>query len=359
MEEKPIVKRRRDISADVLKSICCICVIVIHTASHSISTLDTHSFGWYSALFWGVLCRFAVPIFFMVTGALLIDPARELGIKRIFTRYFLRILACLWFWSFIYILYFFAADYIFYRTYSPTWFIDAVKGVLNFHHHFHLYYLQIILLFYVLLPILRGFVKGSSRSTLLYALIVWFALGILLPYLFNFYPFTMLYGIPGQYPISMAYAACGYCLLGYYIKSANIERRHFRYFAAVYLVGFFGIAIPTVLVSHASGETYLDLLEAFTPGATVMSVGVCGMVTAYCRGKTEEDMPLAVRLSKASFCIYLVHHFFVMALRQLLAESYCTLPIITVPAMTALVFGLSILVYLVLRRIPIVNKYLI
>lgn len=349
----------RDIPADVLKCICCICVIVIHTASLSITDLDVHSFDWYSALFWGVLCRFAVPIFFMVTGALLFDPAKELSIKKIYKNYFLRMLICLFFWSLMYEFYYYIAYWILYGTYYPTWLIDSITDVLTFDHHFHLYYLQILLLFYALLPVVRSFVAGASRKMLRYTLILWFILGVCFPFLTYFEPFASVEGIPGQYPLQMAYSSLGYGLLGYYIKTARPDRSKLKYFVICFVLGFVFIYFPEVIIAHAQGKWFQPLLESFTPPATALCVGIYGIVTILFKDKTEADCPRIVALSKASFCVYLTHHFFVMALRKLIKGIYCSFTLINIPIQTACIFLACLLVYSVLRRIPGVKKHLI
>lgn len=355
----PSVSPKRDIAADVLKCICCVCVIVIHTASQSISSLRIDDPNWFCALFWGTLCRFAVPIFFMVSGALLLPPEKKISTWRIYEHYFFRILVCLLFWALMYELYFIAGYWILYRQFEAVWFWDAIMNVLTFNHHFHLYYLQVLLVFYVLLPVLRGFVAGADRSTLRYVLGVWFALGIILPYVFTFEPFSELEGILSEYPISLTYASLGYGLLGYYLKTADIRREHLKYFVIVFIVGFLGIYVPTVIVSHVQDSNYLGLLDAFTPPVVILSVGIYGIVTALCRDKTEADMPFAVWMSKASFCVYLVHHFFVMLIRTYLYTAYRTLCILTIPGLAFVVLLASLLVYIILKRIPWVNKHLI
>lgn len=358
-EENLALRSGRDIPADILKCVCCICVIVIHTASLGITSLDVHSFDWYSALLWGSLCRFAVPIFFMVTGALLFDPAKKLSIGKIFKNYFLRMFICLFFWSLIYKFYTYLAFVILYGTRTPGWFMISVKETLGFNHHFHLYYLQILLVFYALLPIARSFVASADRKTLRYALIVWFILGVCFPLLFTFEPFASISGIPGQYPLSMVYSSLGYGLLGYYVKTAKLERRQLKYFVGCFILGFLAIFLPTVLISHANGEVYFGLLESFTPPTTALCLGIYGAVTILFRDKSEADCPRIVAFSKASFCVYLTHHFFVMALRKLIKHSYTIFPLLNVPAQTIAVLICCFITYAVLSRIPGVRKWLI
>lgn len=54
---------KRIIALDLLKTIACICVILLHSLRHFDKTVDGFSFLYY-------FCRIAIPIFFMVTGFL-------------------------------------------------------------------------------------------------------------------------------------------------------------------------------------------------------------------------------------------------------------------------------------------------
>ena len=351
---------RRDIPADVLKCICCICVVVIHSSSRPITELNVHSFDWYCALFYGSLCRFAVPIFFMVTGALLLDPAKKMTLKKIYVNYFLRMLGCLLFWSLMYEFYFLIAYVILYGTYTPNWLGQSLGKVLTFNHHFHLYYLQILLLFYAMLPVVRAFVVGADRKTLRYTLIVWFILGVCFPFLRLFEPFASLDGIPAQYPIQMAYSSLGYGLLGYYIKTCKLEKRHEKWFILTFVLGFLGIFVPTIIVSHIQGSCFNALFESFTPPTTALVIGIYGWALIRFRDKTEADCPSIVKFSKMSFCVYLTHHFFVMFLREVFKYTYyCWFPLVNVPLQTVFVLVCCTVTYIILKRIPWVNRVLI
>ncbi len=72
----------------------------------------------------------------MCTGALLLDPQKELSIRRILVRYFLRILLILMFWSLAYEFYFIAAKLLLYGEYEPGACLNAFVRVLTFRHYF-------------------------------------------------------------------------------------------------------------------------------------------------------------------------------------------------------------------------------
>ena len=59
----------------------------------------------YKRQLWDCLARFAVPVFFMCTGALMLPPERRLTGRDIFRRYFLRVLVILLVWAWLYYVY--------------------------------------------------------------------------------------------------------------------------------------------------------------------------------------------------------------------------------------------------------------
>lgn len=357
--ELSLERNRRQAVPDILKCLGCISVIVIHTASQSMSSLPIPSFNWVCAVLWGCLCRPAVPVFLMVTGALLLDPAKEMSLWRIYEHYFLRILLCLLIWAFAYQLYFIAGYWILYRQFDPAWFVDAVKSVLTFDHHMHLYYLQLLLVLYIFLPLLRTFTAHAGRETQRYILVVWFVLGIIFPFLYKFPPFSGITGIPGQYPISMTYASFGYALMGRYLRNTEIKRRDLGRWLALFIAGFALVFGVTVAVSMAQGRLYQDFLDGFTPGVALMAIGAYGSASALFSGRDSASMPKVRALSRASFCVYLSHHFFVMLLRTYLYRAYTWFCLLVIPAQAAVVLAASLLVYVILSKIPWVKNHLI
>ena len=148
--------RGRELAPDVVKLSACAGVIVIHTSGYGLKLFEIGSFSWLSCTLWDCLARFAVPVFFMCTGALMLPPERRLTGRDIFRRYFLRVLVILLVWAWLYYVYGVVGNYIFTGWLEPGWLLNSVVHTLCFDHHLHLYYLQILLLLYAALPVLRA-----------------------------------------------------------------------------------------------------------------------------------------------------------------------------------------------------------
>lgn len=348
-EAQALRPRGRDYSIDLLKTLAIIGVLFIHTCTDGFKT-PLGSFDWVSSVFWGSVVRWAVPVFFMCSGALLLRPEKSLTLKKLYSKSILRILAALLFWAFAYKCFHLLAEGAF--TLPGLW--QALKETLLFNHEFHLYFLHIMLVVYVFLPITRAFVRAADRALLRYALIVWFVLGILYPTVRPYWPFNLLNGIPAQWAINMTYSAIGYGLLGYYLKTYPLSRRW------VYaLAGAAGFALTfggTWLLSLTHGELYTNFLEGMSVGVCLMAFGIFGL----CVTIRRERLPrFTGYMSKASFCIYLVHVFFLLLFTQYGFNTSFLPTVLSIPVFVLCMLACSLLVYALLSRIPWVKKWLI
>lgn len=340
----------RDGAADFLKAFAILGVLLIHASTDGYQA-PMGSFDWYAALFWGSISRAAVPIFLMVSGALMLDPKRALSLKKLWTRSLPRLLLALLFWAF---------GYQVYRllrvsggiTAAGLW--QAFKDTLLFHHEFHLYYLHIMLVVYALLPLTRLITAHADKRTIQYLLALWAVLGILYPTFKGVWPLTLLYGIPTQYALNMTYASVGYGLLGWYLHQ---YARSWKPWLAVAAAGFALVYGGTILLSLRQGSLFTKLLEGMSPGVALLAAGVCGAAFS---GLRERGLPLPVELlSRASFCIFLLHVFFLYQLKHFGLWANAGPAVLFVPLTAAAVLACSLAAWLILSRIPVVNRWLI
>ena len=351
-----IAEKTRSIPIDTAKVVAIFGTLLIHASAAGGFAGTPDSFNWISALFWNCLVRCAVPVFFLCSGALLLPPEKTVTVKTVWTKYIFRILVALLFWAAAYSGWSLLLTKLRTGVLELTALKQALRNLLLFQHKSHLYYLHIILLVYALLPITRLFAEKADAKLMRYALAVWFVLSSLLPMLRAFKPLSGLTGIPAQYAINLTWGAVGYGLLGY-VLSREAGKYRPRVFALVYLAGFAVTFGGTLVLSLRAGTLVQTLLQGNSPGVCLQAAGIYGFcVSAFSH---KEKWPAAETISKASFCIYLVHLFFLDFLnaRGIAAGIYP--PIWMVPVLVAVMFAAGFGVWLVLRRIPVVNKYLI
>lgn len=341
---------QRDYSIDLLKSIAIIGVIVIHICSYN---YEIASLNWTASVFWGSVVRASVPIFFMCSGVLFLSMDKAFSTKKLFSKTLPRIIVAMLVWA------------MFYKTFhlmvggslTLAHLIQGLKEVLLFDQEFHLYYLQILVIVYLFLPISRVLTQNAAKKELQYLLLLWFAFGIIYPTVISFWPFTLLSGIPVQYKINMTYAAIGYGILGFYLKQYPLNNSN--WFWALSLGGFLFIFVGTYCISAKTGSLYTGFLEGMSLGVALLAAGIFGLGNSVTPPGNKFFRKSIAFISKASFGIFLTHVFFIYLLR-LTGLSLSMLPtIISIPLSAAVIFTCSLLLYPILARMPIVNKWLI
>lgn len=338
----------RQPAPDVVRAIAILMVITIHVASPAIQR-SVGSANWWGALVWGVLARPAVPLFFMCSGALMLD--RDIPLKRLYGHNLLRILIAMFVWALGYHLLPVLKNF----SLAGVW--DAVKHTLVLDHEFHFYYLHILILVYVFVPVVRVFVRAACRRELEYLLGIWFVVGILLPVLRSVWPFTLVYTLTGNwYVMNMTYSAIGYGVLGYYMKQYG-RTLPSGLLAGAWIVGlaitFGGVAA----LSLRAGSLVTTYMEGMSPGPMLMAFGLMGLIFK------KENWPkklqaVTSRVARASFCIYLVH-VLVQRVLEGIAGQATTLSVVAIPVLAILIAAVSWVIYEILNLIPVIKKWLI
>ena len=334
--------RRKD-GIDLIKTIAIFCVIVIHVSAPGYSAAG---FDYYASLFWGSVTRMAVPLFFMCTGALLLDPERGFSAGRFFKKNFLRLVLALFFWAAAYKLGHLAAR----GELSGAAALNALRELALFRHEPHLYFLHIMLLLYAFIPVLRVLTEHAGRGTLLWLLVLWALTGVVYPTLRPFWPFRLLDGVPAQWMMNMTYASFGYALLGYFLMKYPMKR---RVGAILFIIGF-AVTFGGTLIMSRDG-LYEGFFQGMSVGVALQAAGLFALLS----GAEPRRTGLVRFVSRASFCVYLVHIFVVYGAAKL-GWSVLLLPCaVSIPLAALVTLAVSCGIYFVLSKIPGVNRYLI
>ena len=162
---------------------------------------------WWAADVYHALAIWAVPVFVMISGALLLDPRRPYSASDFLARRAGRILVPLVFWS---------AVYLGVRLYrgqvnAAQALVDLIFGMPSA----HLWYLFMAAGLYLVTPPLRAFVVSASRSEARYATTLALAVGMTA----NLTGYFL--GLPSPLAVFLFVPFVGYYLLGYTLSPAE------------------------------------------------------------------------------------------------------------------------------------------
>jgi len=142
-------KRRGANGLDVLRVYSAFAVVMLHVAAQGFYKIQPY---WNTAIVFNAMGRVAVPLFFMISGAVMIP--RDESLIEVGKRIFKRILCPYVAWSIIYILY---SGY-FSNSYVP------LSNIFLQAPFFHLPFMIQLLMLYLALPLLRGFWNNPDVS---------------------------------------------------------------------------------------------------------------------------------------------------------------------------------------------------
>ncbi len=184
-------------------------VILIHIAGpvfYDYRTIPLHAFLTANAI--DSLARVSVPLFIMLSGALLLRKDTSISIVGIGKR-ILRVLFPLIFWSFIYVF------WINYWTGKSLDFFGELSRIEQAPVMYHLWFIYMIIGIYILLPILRVISNAliSYRKFAIYFFALWFVVNSITIY----YPIVFI----SQLNLSNFLNWSGYFILGYYLTNSK------------------------------------------------------------------------------------------------------------------------------------------
>ena len=350
-KEPPKLGKKRDFGLDLIRALAIFGVILVHTSSDGYNT-PVGCVNWWGSIFWSLLCRRNVVLFLMCSGAILLQPEKPLPLKKLFLHNIPRLLVSLLVWALFYklmVLHDRGAAIL-----PNLW--QSIKEVLLFNHMWHLYYMDIMLLVYLWLPVTRILTEKATKEQLLYVLGAWFAFGILYPTVKPFWPFRLLQGMVGsQWLLNMTYASIGYGLLGWFLRKYPIKVKwSLIMIGAGYLILFGGTAI----LSYRQGSTYTGFLEEMTLGPCLLGAGVYSLCLNIKDAPNKVIGTVVNQLSKGSLCIYSVHVVFLDHLPRCLAWPGVP-TFISIPVQSVITVVLSWAVYFVLSKIPVLKKWVV
>ncbi len=330
-----------------LRVIAMFLVVVLHTTSPMLMAYGKEPDSyWLIADFFNALSRFGVPVFVMITGALLLNRDYELGdflrkrLGRIFPPFI--------FWSVVYILYsWYNEDIVFTDNTSAN--IILVLHQFKYGAYYHLWYVYMLIGLYFIIPILSKFVRNASEKEVLYFLLLWFVvMAISQPYLARYNPQIDLHYITGY---------IGYLVLGHYLAFKQFPAwMNVRWFGILFLVSLSVIIAGTYFASMAGKGLSTLFYEPISPTIVLLSG------SAFMIGKLA-NLKLSPKLKKArdlagsyTFGIYLSHALILTIFDDPdyginINYKLCA-PFLSIPLTALLVYCSSLLLVWVISKIP-------
>lgn len=356
--------KQRIIYVDILKIVAIMGVIILHSAAPLTYQLNSIKLSWWwISNFFESSMRWAVPIFVMVSGMLLLDPKKEESIKIFLIKRFNRVLIPFIFWGIVYTIWNY--KYIIVSKQSLP-ILKIIESFITGPIYFHLWYIYIILGLYISTPIIRIYIKNTDIDNLKYFLIIWFITNGV----FNF--IQTISGIKIGINLNFFLGYVGYFILGYYLHITKFNKKQINYVYFLSLICFIVTIIGTFILTKTNDgilkETFYEYLS---PNVILMSIGIFIFIKNFNWIKLFENRNslfgnininnIILEVSSLSFGIYLIHPlimlFINLSILPIKINAMLINPLFGIPFTALLTLLISFVILKVLKKFSL-SKYI-
>ena len=325
-----------------LRCIGAAAVVMIHVTSGIMDNYPVAKVGIARALAWSemqvALLRWAVPAFLMITGALLLNPDKNVGWEKV-AAYVRRmaLVLCTFGLAFCFLQELFVR-----KTISIGLLTSSVLDLLSGRGFSHLWYVYALIGIYLLLPVMKAYIASADKGSQLILLAILFAFTCVIPTI------NAALGLELTTFIWLS-SSMFYVVLGYYAHS------YMRLSKPILVVGVLSLVVNMIL--KACGILFLGDYWKWVHGPACpleAAWSLCVFLLAH----QYLERPFAKggiisTLASLSFGVYVMHPLFINVMYRLIGYSPWTIPpvVFEFSVWSLAFFGSCALVSLI-RRVP-------
>lgn len=339
---------------DLAKVVGLVAILTIHVSSSYLMDYNVMAPYWVMGVFFESLARFGIILFVMVSGFLLFKKSYE--IKEFFSKRFNRVLVPFIFWNLIYIFIkikfqnLLAGDYSLFNIchFIVGGFLDPRIITVQF------WFVYMIFALYIVAPVLSSWIRNANDKEMEYFLVVW--LGILIINFCNIKFLLVEY-------LTFFTGFVGYFVLGYYLAIKESKRlRSFKFGLALFLIGAVITFFGTILTSFCCGKMSFMFMQLgdLTPFTVMQASGMFIMIKNFSKEYLMKHKVLSqciVKISLASYGVYLVNVLFINAMALFGLYSTKMIPFVNVPIFLVLTLIVSTLLVVIMSKISFLKKF--
>ena len=331
---------------EILRLISTLAVVMIHVTmtevvNSTIEEIGRIDYAIYSAGY--ALSRWAVPVFIMITGSLLLNPEKEISSKKL-RGYIVRMILVLATFGTV-----FSAMEIIFSESLGEWYLLIPKSILRVIENQswdHLWYIYLIIGLYLLTPFTKAAIKNLKESQLLFLIILLYIINYVCP------AFNIIFNINISDFWIAANGYYAYYLTGYYLSIENnriFAKRKILYIIAIFSM-LFMIGCDSIRIILYGA--YSEWLRNANPLVPLIAVAVFVFIKSVVKPEHIINN-VCSKINYCSFGIYLIHPFFINIIYKVIGITPRRFPIILgIFFFWILIFGLSWLGTLILKKVP-------
>lgn len=283
--------------ADIIRVVATAQVILAHSAAPYLYIFSAKQ-SWWLASFLDAFSRVCVPLFFMISGMLLLK-GESFSLTKFFKRRAFRVLAPALVWSLV---------YAFWSAHSQHLPLDYRKllPIIGVPAYYHLGFINLLLCLYLITPILKRWTKQATNKEFLYFSSLWYLQASVLPSI------NQLWGPVNTTGFLVATGVVGFFVLGYALRNVVLVGKY-RTFAAVACVSLvcFSACMTFWCTERNDGRLNEFFFESLSPNGILYGIFAYLFLKSFDYSRLMKPgtwhRKALMSISECSFGIYLVH----------------------------------------------------
>lgn len=337
--------KQHKIYLDILNVLACISVIYMHCNGivHSFSNTT----AWKQSMIIETIAYWAVPVFFMISGATLLNYRDRYDTKTYLKKRIIRVGLPFIIWSTINLMWKLKVGKIVVADFTVS---SLITLYLNSQIENVYWFFIPLFAVYFSIPVLSKIVR--ERRILNYMMVLGFATYSVFPTMFSVLGIT--YNSSLNFPLTGGYVL--YVLLGYYLDTEEISLKRR---SVIYLFAVLGAGIryfSTIYFSVKTGEIYKMFWGYLNFPTVVLSMGVFVLIKYIKWDKifnTLQSIEIISNISSTSFGIYLIHMIIMNGFWYVGVDTHgLKWRILGAP----LIYVICFIVVKIIKRIPVLKK---
>ncbi len=327
---------------DALRTIACFTVVMLHVASGNTYYVEFRSHEWNVFMLYESVVNWAVPMFAMISGALMLG--KEYEYKRILAK--CNSIAFIFFaWSFAFLVF----DFF---VYGPETYQNGLWLQVLLQGHYHLWYLIMLFGLYLIVPLVKAM---TDKPQLLKAFVILSCIFTFLVPTINNLPYVSRLGTALKNPIAGAIfqafhnvaedlnfhltkGFAAYYVIGYVlVRFSRLPKRGGMLFGALMcLSGFF---VEFLVIHFAVSKEAARLFMKHDQIGILMQA--CGMMIFVKALSGKKILGFLAGISPLTLGIYICHPMLIELLKHIGITSLSFRPFFSIPILSCCVFVLA------------------
>lgn len=352
------VNGERNKNLDILRIVACLLVVLSHVSSAGYDVMPVSSFDWQISHVYNTLGHTGTILFFFLSGLLLLSEEYDFRPRRFYTRNFLDLFIAYVSWVIIY----HVIGFIQRGNWGVQYIKDVIINVIKGEASYHFWYLPMLLGIYLLLPMLRAICHADRRLPV-YFVILFLVTKVLFGtvLLLDFPKKYLVESVLTRIPFTLVNHHVGYFVMGYVLYRLCKEKKlpgGRLGSAAMIILGAAGSLVGDLAVTAQTGINSIEFNRLFSFTLCVCAVGIFTLLVKLPVRIEGKAAAALTEVARMTFGIYMIHPLIMSAVNTLLGHEG-TYGVLGIPAVTLLVFGMSLGVVWLASFVPLLRKWVL